>query len=256
MPLSFNPRIAIPVPTSADLPYNQRSWKQYAAAVLDAGGEPVELALHTEPRTLRALLTSCSGACLPGSPADIEPVRYGAERDAATAPADPTREIVDTAVLDWASAESTPVLGICFGLQSINVWRGGTLVQDLHVLPVNHSAGASVAVAHSALVPAVSALGALLDVAEAPLTDSLLRLPVNSSHHQAIGTPGDGLRVVARCPEDGVIEALEQASDLGPGPRPSWLLGVQWHPERSTAASAASRALFRELVRQAGGRTQ
>lgn len=244
------PRIAIPVPTSGDLAYNQRSWKQYAQAVLDGGGEPVQVGLDLDPRSLRTLFAACDGVCLPGSPADVDPVRYGAERDPATAPADPARENVDFLLLDRAAAEAKPVLGICFGLQSLNVWSGGSLVQDLHVLPVNHAAGARVAIAHSVLVPRDSHFAALLNEEEAPLRDGFLRLPVNTSHHQAVASPGDGLRIVARCPDDGVIEAVEQ-EEGGPGPRPSWMLGVQWHPERSTALSAASRAVFRRLVAEA-----
>ena len=142
-------------------------------------------------------------------------------------------------------------MGICFGVQSMNVWAGGTLVQDLLALPVNHSAGGSVAVAHSVLVAEGSALGELLERGEAPESGGFLRLPVNTSHHQAVGVPGDGLRVVARCPDDGVIEAVELDVDAAIGPHPRWMLGVQWHPERSTEISGASRALFGKLVAEA-----
>lgn len=249
------PRIAIPTPTAGDLPYNQQCWKQYAQALYEAEGEPVEIALHGDWRALSRFMDGCDGICLPGSPADVDPARYGAERQEASAPADPAREAVDFFLLDWAAEHAKPVLGICFGLQSLNVWSGGSLVQDLSVLPVNHSAGSSVAVAHALLVPPASSFATLLDSEEASPCGDFIRLHVNSSHHQAVGTPGDGLRIAARCPEDGVIEALEL--DLS-GPtggrsaaRPPWLLGVQWHPERTTALSATSRALFRRLVAQA-----
>ena len=76
----------------------------------------------------------------------------------------------------------------------------------------------------------------------------MLHLPVNSSHHQAIATAGDGLRVVARSPEDGVVEAVEGASN-GVGGR--FVVGVQWHPERTFDESAASRALFARFVAEA-----
>ncbi len=199
-------------------------------------------------------MESCEGICLPGSPADLNPQRYGAELDAASAPADPAREDVDFALLDLAADTAKPVLGICYGLQSLNVWSGGSMMQDLSALPVNHSAGASIAVAHSVVVSPASGLADLLDTTEAPMVGDFLRLPVNSSHHQAVAAPGDGLRIVARCPEDGVIEALESdAATLSGGGRSCWRLGVQWHPERSTTSSAASCALFRKLVLQAGG---
>ncbi|HZL26543.1 MAG TPA: gamma-glutamyl-gamma-aminobutyrate hydrolase family protein, partial [Acidobacteriaceae bacterium] len=84
---------------------------------------------------------------------------------------------------------------------------------------------------------------------EAPLIDGYLRLSINSSHHQAVSEPGEGLRIVSRCPDDGVIEAIE--SD----PRtPHFVLGVQWHPERSYDLSPTSRALFDRLIQEAASR--
>ncbi len=245
------PRIGIPVPTSRDLEYNQRSWKQYAAAVAEAGGVAVEVPLGTDAVSIRELAGSCDGFCLPGSPADVDPARYGAGRDPATAEADVAREAVDFALLDHAATTEKPVLGICFGVQSMNVWAGGTLVQDLLRLPVNHSAGGSVAVAHTVLVAETSGLGGLLGREEAPESSGFWRLPVNTSHHQAVGVPGDGLRIVARCPDDGVAEAVELDTESAMGPHSRWMLGVQWHPERSVGISAASRALFAKLVAEA-----
>jgi putative glutamine amidotransferase len=84
------------------------------------------------------------------------------------------------------------------------------------------------------------------DDPEIVVQDGFLRLPVNSSHHQAIGIPGDGLRVVGRCPQDGVVEAVE--GGLHPA---HFLLGLQWHPERTFESSAASRAIFARLIGEA-----
>ena len=219
-----------------------------------SGGEGVPVSLTLSPAELRELLASTQGVVLPGSPADVDPTRYGADRDPATSTADPAREAVDYALLEDAIENHKPVLGICFGVQSMNVWRGGTLVQDLAPVPVNHAAGAQVAVAHTALVAKDSLLGSLADPAEAHADGDYLRLPINSSHHQAIAAPGDGLRIAARSSEDGVIEAVE----LDPGvfhvehsARQTFLLGVQWHPERSVATSATSRNLFQRLVEEA-----
>ena len=240
-------RIAIPVPTSGDADYNHRSWPNYAAAVEAAGGEPVRVELGTA-KALREAARACSGILLPGSGADVLPARYGAEPDPATNKADESREIADWTLLEEADRHRLPVLGICYGLQSLNVYRGGSLVQDLLPLPVNHSAGRKVAVAHTADVAPESLLGSLVSGDEASDHDRFLRLPVNSSHHQAISEPGPGMRVVARCPEDGVIEAIE--ADYDPN-NPWFFMAVQWHPERSTEISAASRALFARLVQEA-----
>ena len=245
----MKPRIAIPVPTSTDSAYNQRSWPSYADAVARSGGEPVQINLAASLAEIQSLADTCSGVCLPGSPADIDPERYATDRDPATAPADAAREAADNLLLEDAYKHRKPVLGICYGIQSLNVWRGGSLVQDLMPLPVNHSAGSKVAIAHAALIAENSLLASLLDATEAPTTDGFLRLPINTSHHQSVAAPGDGLRIVARCPDDGVIEAVE--ADPTDSANPHFVLGVQWHPERSYDISAASRALFDRLVQEA-----
>jgi len=249
----MKPRIAIPIPTSLNLDYNTRSWPAYAAAVTASGGEPIKIDLGLTPTQVLEIAATCQGICLPGSPADVDPLRYGAEVDPASSPADPAREAVDFLLLEDAAANAKPVLGICFGVQSLNVWRGGSLVQDLTPMPVNHSAGAKVAIAHTALVAENSLLASILDPAEAPNTDGFLRLPVNTSHHQSVSAPGDGLRIVARCPDDGVVEAVENDPTWrNPGvDRPQFLLGIQWHPERSYDISATSRSLFDHLISEA-----
>ncbi|WP_158942100.1 gamma-glutamyl-gamma-aminobutyrate hydrolase family protein [Granulicella sp. S190] len=246
----MKPRIAIPVPTSTDLAYNQRSWSQYAAAVERSGGIPVEVPLTASPSAVADLINTCQAVLLPGSPADVNPQKYGQEPVPECAPADNARENVDELLIQDAHNLYKPIFAICFGLQFLNVWRGGTLVQDLSILPVNHAAGRSVAVAHTAAIAPDSLLGSLLETVEAPLQDDFLRLPINSSHHQAIGIPGDGLRVAARCPQDGVVESVEggQASE---GASSHFVLGVQWHPERSYDISSSSRSLFDRFVAQA-----
>jgi putative glutamine amidotransferase len=245
-------RIAIPTPTSFDLEYNRRNWSAYADAVADCGGEPIEVALDLTPRAIAELANTCHGILLPGSPADVNPSKFGQEPDPATAAADLRRENADELLLQDAHNLYKPILGICFGAQTLNVWRGGTLVQDVTVMPVNHAAARGVVVAHSALIPLNSLLAEMVDREEAHEDDGFLRLPVNSSHHQAIGIPGDGLRVVARCPQDAVIEAVEGPQH--PGER-HFVLGIQWHPERTRDVSETSRALFHRLVQEAAAWT-
>ena len=243
---SKQPRIGIPIPTFAQADYNQRTWPQYAAAVTQAGGEPVAIPLTLDPAAIARVATSCQGILLPGSPADMNPAKYGEERLPETAEPDLARENVDELLLQDAHNLHKPLLTICYGTQSLNCWRTGTLVQDLVQIPVNHRAGASVAVAHSVLVEPSSQLARIVGESdEATHTTDYLRLLVNSSHHQAIGIVGDGLRVTARCPQDAVVESIE-------GTQPDhFVLGLQWHPERSTDISQASRLLFQRFVEAA-----
>ena len=242
----MKPRIAIPIPTTTDLEYNQRSWPAYAEAVRQAGGEPVEVPLTSTGLT--AIMASCQAILLPGSPADVDPSHYGHDRAPESAPADPARETVDTLLLEDAYLHKKPIFTICFGTQILNVFRGGTLIQHLAVLPVNHRAGKSVAVAHTVSIAPESVLGLLIQAAdptEAPLTHNFLRLSVNSSHHQAIDIPGEGLAVAARCHQDAVVEAVE-------GTDPShYVMAVQWHPERSQEIGVTSRALFSRFLQEA-----
>lgn len=239
-------RIGIPIPTFAQTQYNERTWPQYAAAVVQGGGEPVEIPLTLDPAQVARLATTCQAILLPGCPADLNPAKYGEERLPGTAEPDLPRENVDELLLQDAHNLHKPLLTICYGTQSLNCWRTGTLVQDLVQVPVNHRAGSSVAVAHSVLIEPCSQLAQIVgDSPEVAHSPDFLRLPVNSSHHQAVGIVGDGLRVTARCPQDAVVEAIE-------GTQPGhFVLGLQWHPERSVETSPASRLIFRRFVEEA-----
>jgi putative glutamine amidotransferase len=236
------PRIAIPEPTSTDQPYNQRSLPQYLHALEAAGAIPVPIPLAASAAEQAGLLATCSGVLLPGSPADLDPARYGQEKAKESAEKDGPREAADDLLLDQAFAQGKPVLGICYGLQSLNVWCKGSLIQHLpalHADPasvVNHEPGRTVLEAHLVAVSPGSRLSTLIPESE---------VLVNSSHHQAIDQPGQGLRVAAVSPKDGVIEALEGST---PG---RFLLAVQWHPERSYEQSPASRALFASFLEAA-----
>jgi putative glutamine amidotransferase len=232
------PRIAIPGPTSTDEAYNQRSLPQYMRAVEAAGGVPVPISLQESPQAQARLVATCSAILLPGSPADVDPSRYGQPVAKECAARDAPREAADQILLEHAFAAGKPILGVCYGLQFLNVWRHGTLIQHLrhgeqgNGNEVNHQPGREVEKAHAVLLAADSRLSQLLSQLPAGGFD------VNSSHHQAIDRPGEGLTVVATSPVDGVIEAVE-----GRDPK-QFVVAVQWHPERSYESSAASRALF------------
>jgi putative glutamine amidotransferase len=228
------PRIAIPEPTSNDIPYNERSWPQYATAVEEAGGEPVRIPLSAAPAEVAQLASSCSGVLLPGSGADVNPEKYGQTPVPECAPADPAREAVDELLIQDAANLHKPVFGICYGLQSWNVWHGGTLIQDLKT-GVNHKPGREVREAHRVSVAEDSRIAEITGLSE---------LTVNSSHHQALGQPGDGLIITAHSVEDGVIEAVEGTGD-------QFVIAVQWHPERNSDLDPSSKALFRAFVEAA-----
>ncbi len=258
-------RVAIPMPHSGDIEYAERSIPQYEQAVQAAGGQAVRIPLDLGASAVAKIVEQCDAVLLPGSGADVDPAKYEAKRHPKTEAADLKRDAVDDLLLQHAYNKRKPILGICYGLQILNVHRHGTLLQHIES-QIDHEAGRKVPEAHVVKVDPESKLGKIVDRRSfrspgGPSSDSHtssatfgagglknekrgLTIPVNSSHHQAAEVVGDGLRVVARCPEDGIIEALEGTSS------DHFVLAVQWHPERSSD-DAASRGIFRALIEAA-----
>jgi putative glutamine amidotransferase len=269
--MNARPRIAIPMPHSFDREYAERSIPQYERAVEQAGGKPVRIPLDQTQAEVMKLIEHCAGVLLPGSKADVDPSRFGAPRSPHTATADPCRDAVDDLLLRDAYSLHKPILGICYGLQSLNVYRAGSLIQHIpDFLPeelrtrVDHEAGKNVAVAHAVEIEKHSKLAQIVNGkgreghdfsradhetlggnrALAPERTPLI-VPVNSSHHQSADEIGEGLRICARCTDDGIIEALEgTAAD-------HFVLALQWHPERSVDLDDPSRAIFCALIEAA-----
>ena len=242
--LFMTARIAIPVPHS-DAEYAGRALPQYEQAVALAGGEPVRVPLDRTPAEVMKLIERCDAVLLPGSKADVDPAKFDAPRHPETAAMDVKRDTVDELLLQDAYNMRKPVLGICYGLQILNVYRSGTLLQHIES-PVNHAAGRAVPVAHSVELAPESNLARIVRGEGRSAAASVL--PVNSSHHQSAEVIGDGLRIAARCAEDGIVEAVE-------GTAPDhFVLAVQWHPERSVEQDSASLAIFRALVEAAESR--
>jgi putative glutamine amidotransferase len=252
------PRVAIPMPHSGDREYAERAIPQYERAVTLAGAEPVRIPLDQTPAAVMKLIERCDAILLPGSKADVDPAKFGSARSPQTAGSDPGRDTVDELLLQNAYNMHKPILGICYGLQILNVYRTGSLVQHIpDFLPqetrtrVNHEAGRTVAVAHAAEIEGNSKLAEIVrrkKAAASGAESDKIVVPVNSSHHQSADSIGDGLRIVARCPDDGIIEALEGTSP------DHFVLAVQWHPERSVDQDEPSRAIFKALVEAAGVR--
>ena len=245
------PRIAIPMPHSSNHEYALRAIPQYERAVELAGGIPVRIPLDQSAAEVKHIIGSCHGVLLPGSNADLEPTKFQQQRSPHAATADTRREAADTLLLDDACAHRKPVLGICYGLQSLNVYRRGSLIQHIpDFLPeaarakVDHEAGKNVAVAHTVEIEPGSKLAQILGTGMTNGSGAIV-LPVNSSHHQSADRIGQGLRIAARCPDDGIIEALEGTST------DQFVLAVQWHPERSVEQDEYSRTIFRAFVKAA-----
>ena len=229
--------IAIPEPTSKDSAYNQRALPQYIAAIQSAGALPTVVPLHERQDRVARVLAGVQGVLLPGSGYDLDPQAYGEVRISSCADPDPDRAAVDELLLQDAFNLRKPILAICYGVQALNVWRNGSLLQDLTAAGktgVDHRPGREVKEAHPVRIAPGSRL--------ASISGGAGEIQVNSSHHQALRVPGDNLRVTAVCPEDGVIEGVELDSP------DHFVLGVQWHPERTLTSSAFSRAIFSAFV--------
>lgn len=192
----------------------------YRAAAASAGGRAV---FSDDPAAAEA----CAGLLLPGG-GDLEPWRYG-QANTASRNLEPRRDALELRLLERFTAQGKPVLGICRGLQTVNVFFGGTLIQDLP--------GHSAVDGRDRLHPvrsAPSALGRLCGK----------ETVVNSAHHQAADRLGSGLEAV-QWAADGVVEALEHRT------LPVW--GVQWHPERLPGALGRRLfAAFLERCRETG----
>jgi putative glutamine amidotransferase len=222
-------RIALAV--DGDVPAEEND---YIRALLAAGLRREEIVVLRPGDTIRGAF---DGVVIGGGD-DVDPVRYGREiLEGANVEVDHGRDSVDFPVFEGAWESDVPILGICRGLQVINVARGGTLVQDLplerpsevaHQRPKRENESD-----HTVRVEPGTRLGQIAGARE---------IEVNSRHHQAIDHPAAGLVVSATAP-DGVIEAIES-------PDGRWLVAVQWHPENLTN-DEVSRNLFREFVAEA-----
>ncbi len=199
-------------------------YADYSRAVIAAGGIPVFLPLDLDPAEAALKL---DGLLMTGGD-DIEPERYGAELGAHTHTPEPTRDAYELALLDCASNRALPTLGICRGLQLVNVHAGGTLHQHVPAHAFVDEPGS--VEQHVVSLETGSVLAQLYGKTA----------PVNSLHHQSVDQLGANLRVTAST-EDGGVEGVEHV-ELP-------IVAVQWHPEM--LATATTDPIFRWLVSQA-----
>lgn len=208
----------------------------YSEAVEAAGAVPVHISLIPQPQYISAIMDSLDGILLPGSDSDVDPLRYGAQPHPQLGSVVPIKDEIDLLVLEEIERRNLPLFAICFGMQILNVFRGGTLIQDIAAqLPnaIKHEQGPPRdRPSHSITLDKNSLLAALAKADDAV---------VNSHHHQAIETVGENLKATAWA-SDGLIEAVEDT-------RPDrFALGVQWHPELGWQEDELSQALFSQFV--------
>jgi putative glutamine amidotransferase len=245
------PVIGIPTQTlqslggvSTEIPPSWVMSQRYILTVTSVGGIPWLIPL-VDDETLRGIYERLDAVFLPGG-ADIDPRTYGAEPHPLCENTDRDRDRVEVALARWALHDRKPVLGVCRGMQLINVAAGGTLYQDLaqefpgaikhDYFPFRGQNFTRDYLAHEVEVAEGTRLADLLGAGN---------VRVNSMHHQGVKALGHGLVCTAVSP-DGLVEALE-------GENGSYLVAVQWHPEALTDNDARTRTLFADFIDAAGG---
>ncbi|HEX6316557.1 MAG TPA: gamma-glutamyl-gamma-aminobutyrate hydrolase family protein [Gemmatimonadaceae bacterium] len=222
----------------AGLPTSVVMNQRYYEAVAAAGGAPVLIPLLDDIDALRASYDACAGIMIPGG-VDMDPATYGETPHEKLGRIDPDRDRVELQLTRWCIEDHKPLLGLCRGLQVINVAQGGTLFQDIEAQlegSIRHDYFPTYGferdhLSHDVAVAPSSRLRGLVAVDQ---------LPVNSMHHQGVKQLGRGL-VACAVAADGLIEGVES-------PNGHWMIGVQWHPEVFEHDDPHTRDLFRGFV--------
>lgn len=220
--------------------------RRYCSAVEASGGIPILIPLIAGTDFVRQVVDCIDGLLLPGSNTDVDPAYYDEEPEPRLGTVIPEKDETDLLALRYAEDKGLPILAICFGMQVLNVFRGGSLIQDIE-------SSRSTAIKHDQGIPyernshSIDVKGGTLLSRMGSVRAEGCEFRVNSSHHQAVKSVGRDLAAVAWA-SDGVIEAIE---DDRSG---RWVLGVQWHPEMTFDADAISREIFKVFVEVAGHR--
>ena len=243
---SGRPVVGVPTQTlqslggvSAEIPPSWVMSQRYILTLVAAGAVPWMIPL-VDDETLRGVYDGLDAVFLPGG-ADIDPASYGKDPHPLCDKTDPERDRVELLLARWALEDGKPVLGVCRGMQLINVAAGGSLYQDLaeqvpgalkhDYFPFRGATFTRDFLAHEVRIEPGSRTERLFGAGP---------LRVNSMHHQGVRDIGTGLRPTAYAP-DGIIEAVEGEGD-------GYLFAVQWHPEALTDNSAESRQLFADFI--------
>ena len=214
--------------------------RDYSEAIEAAGGLPVHIPLIPNSEFIESVVAGLDGVLLPGCDSDIDPAYYGEDPHPKLGRVVPEKDETDLLVLAEVEKLNLPLLAICYGIQALNVSRGGSLIQDIEAQIENcikHRQGEPVARnSHSIRIETDSLL---FEMAGPGKADKNVK--VNSHHHQAIRKVGNDLRMIARA-NDGVIEGIQDVR------ADRFVLGVQWHPELSWRTDSLSRAIFEVFV--------
>lgn len=212
--------------------------RDYGEALDGSGAVPFHLSLIPQREYIAAALKDLDGILLPGSDSDIDPLRFGEQPHPKLKKVIFEKEETDFLVLDEAAKLNLPVLGICYGMQAINVWRGGTLFQDIESQIPN-------CIRHEQGIP-LSRKSHAIEIEEGSILSALKTVDkpcVNSHHHQSVKDLGKSLEVTSRT-NDGVIESIEAIESE------QFLLGVQWHPELSWKNDDFSKRIFKTFINE------
>ena len=215
--------------------------RHYSEAVEAAGGAPIHISLIPNSDYIDSVVEDLDGILLPGSDSDVDPLRYGQQPHPELGTVQVIKDQTDLLVIDVVERKRIPLFAICFGMQVLNVSRGGTLIQDIKSqMPdaIKHEQGAPrERPSHTIRLLENTRLAGIAGAVDAV---------VNSHHHQAIESVGADL-IATAWTTDGVIEAIED-------PRPDrFVMAVQWHPELGWETDGLSQRLFRRFVDEAAG---
>jgi putative glutamine amidotransferase len=210
--------------------------RDYSEALAGLGAVPFHIGLIPDKKYISEAVKNLDGILLPGCDTDVEPLRYGEEPQPKLGRVLTEKDETDLMILEEAEKRNIPVLGICFGMQVINVSRGGTLIQDIESQVPN-------ALQHSQLAP-LDRNSHSIDIEKESILSNLLKSEspiVNSSHHQSVKTVGKNLKITARAKDD-VVECIEDTRQN------RFVLGVQWHPEVNWQSNVLSRQIFELFI--------
>jgi putative glutamine amidotransferase len=233
--MSRKPIIGIPSDVASPPGLRERAFAYltYVEAVKRAGAVPV--LVPPQPENAADVIETLDGVLFAGG-FDCDPALYGEEAHESIEPMDVRRQENELALVRAAHERKVPALGVCLGMQMMNVAAGGTLIQDIDSAietEIQHASIPEDRARHDVRIDADSRLATMVPA---------LALNVNSSHHQAVGRVGQGLRVTAHAPDD-VVEAIED-------PLHPFFIGVQWHPEDMPGEPSAS-TLFAAFIQAA-----